>query len=167
MYCFVVVFFLQFKQLQRVVTMALKPLYRVCEIKKLDLIFSSFSVRSQNHSYKNSIVFRLARHLCSSTSLVINTYVTGCRKTDHFMHKIISRYRPIKRFKSSFVFSFFFSISIYLHWYQVSAPNTVIFKASAPLKFTKPFSSLSLRRNFSIITGEINACAGFFPYLRG
>ncbi len=33
-------------------------------------IFSSFSVRSQNHSYKNSIVFRLARHLCSSTSLV-------------------------------------------------------------------------------------------------
>ncbi len=61
---------LQFKQLQRVVTMALKSLYRVCEIKKLDLIFSSFSVRSQNHSYKNSIVFRLARHLCSSTSLV-------------------------------------------------------------------------------------------------
>ncbi len=42
--------------------MALKSLYRVCEIKKLDLIFSSFSVRSQNHSYKNSIVFRLARH---------------------------------------------------------------------------------------------------------
>ncbi len=42
---------------------------------KLDLIFSSFSVRSQNHSYKNSIVFRLARHLCSSTSLVIWTYV--------------------------------------------------------------------------------------------
>ncbi len=71
MYCFVVVFFLQFKQLQRVVvTMALKSLYRVCEILKLDLIFSSFSVRSQNHSYKNSIVFRLARHLCSSTSLV-------------------------------------------------------------------------------------------------
>ncbi len=70
-YCFVVVFFLQFKQLQRVVTMALKSLYRVCEIKKLDLIFSSFSVRSQNHSYKNSIVFRLARHLCSSTSLVV------------------------------------------------------------------------------------------------
>ncbi len=31
---------------------------------------SSFSVRSQNHTYKNSIVFRLARHLCSSTSLV-------------------------------------------------------------------------------------------------
>ncbi len=51
--------------------MALKSLYRVCEIKKLDLIFSSFSVGSQNHSYKNSIVFRLARHLCSSTSLVI------------------------------------------------------------------------------------------------
>ncbi len=50
--------------------MALKSLYPVCEIKKLDLIFSSFSVRSQNHSYKNSIVFRLARHLCSSTSLV-------------------------------------------------------------------------------------------------
>ncbi len=50
--------------------MALKSLYRVCEIKKLDLIFSSFSVRSQNHSYKNSIVFRLARHLCSSTLLV-------------------------------------------------------------------------------------------------
>ncbi len=49
--------------------MALKSLYRVCEIKKLDLIFSSFSVRSQNYSYKNSIVFRLARHLCSSTSL--------------------------------------------------------------------------------------------------
>ncbi len=46
--------------------MALKSLYRVCEIKKLDLI-SSFSVRSQNHSYKNIIVFRLARHLCSST----------------------------------------------------------------------------------------------------
>ncbi len=42
--------------------MALKFLYLVCEIKKLDLIFSSFSVRSQNHSYKNSIVFRLARH---------------------------------------------------------------------------------------------------------
>ncbi len=54
-YCFVVVFFLQFKQLQRVVTMALKSLYRVCEIKKLDLIFSSFSVRSQNYSYKNSM----------------------------------------------------------------------------------------------------------------
>ncbi len=70
MYYFVVGFFLQFKQLQRVVTMALKSLYRVCEIKKLDLIFSSFSVRSQSHSYKNSIVFRLARHLCSSTSLV-------------------------------------------------------------------------------------------------
>ncbi len=68
--CIVVVFSLQFKQLQRVVTMALKFLYLVCEIKKLDLIFSSFSVRSQNHSYKNSIVFRLARHLCSSTSLV-------------------------------------------------------------------------------------------------
>ncbi len=51
--------------------MALKSLYRVCEILKLDLIFSSFSVRSQNHSYKNSIVFRLARHLCSSTSLVV------------------------------------------------------------------------------------------------
>ncbi len=51
--------------------MALKSLYCVCEIKKLDLIFSSFSVRSQNHSYKNSIVFRLARHLCSSTSLVL------------------------------------------------------------------------------------------------
>ncbi len=50
--------------------MTLKSLYRVYEIKKLDLIFSSFSVRSQNHSYKNSIVFRLARHLCSSTSLV-------------------------------------------------------------------------------------------------
>ncbi len=50
--------------------MALKFLYLVCEIKKLDLIFSSFSVRSQDHSYKNSIVFRLARHLCSSTSLV-------------------------------------------------------------------------------------------------
>ncbi len=65
MYCFVVVFFLQCKQLQRVVTMALKSLYRVCEIKKLNLIFSSFSVRSQN-----SIVFKLARHLCSSTSLV-------------------------------------------------------------------------------------------------
>ncbi len=73
-YCFVVVFCLQFKQLQRVVTMALKSLYRVCEIKKLDLIFSSFSVRSQNHSYKNSIVFRLARHLCSSTSLVLPSY---------------------------------------------------------------------------------------------
>ncbi len=42
--------------------MALKSLYCVCEIKKMDLIFSSFSVRSQNHSYKNSIVFRLARH---------------------------------------------------------------------------------------------------------
>ncbi len=51
--------------------MAPKSLYCVCEILKLDLIFSSFSVRSQNHSYKNSIVFRLARHLCSSTSLVI------------------------------------------------------------------------------------------------
>ncbi len=50
--------------------MALKSLYRVCKIKKLDLIFSSFSVRSQNHSYKNIIVFRLARHLCSSTPLV-------------------------------------------------------------------------------------------------
>ncbi len=50
--------------------MALQSLYRVCEIKKLDLIFSSFSVKSQNHSYKNSIVFRLARHLCSSISLV-------------------------------------------------------------------------------------------------
>ncbi len=50
--------------------MALKSRYRVCEIKKLDLIFSSFNVRSQNHSYKNSIVFRLARHLCTSTSLV-------------------------------------------------------------------------------------------------
>ncbi len=49
--------------------MALKSLYPVCEIKKLDVI-SSFSVRSQNHSYKNIIVFRLARHLCSSTSLV-------------------------------------------------------------------------------------------------
>ncbi len=70
MYCFVVVFPLHFKQLQRVVTMALKSLYRVCEIKKLDLIFSFFSVRIQNHSYKNSIVFRLAPHLCSSTSLV-------------------------------------------------------------------------------------------------
>ncbi len=33
----------------------------------LDLIFSNFNVRSQNI---NSIVFRLARHLCSSTSLV-------------------------------------------------------------------------------------------------
>ncbi len=78
MYCFVVVFFLQFKQLQRVVTMALKFLYPVCKIKKLHLIFSSFSVRSQNHSYKNSIVFRFARHLCSSTSLVyiyVWTYV--------------------------------------------------------------------------------------------
>ncbi len=51
--------------------MALKSLYHACKIKKLDLIFSSFSVRSQNHSYKNSIVFRLARHLCSSTSLVL------------------------------------------------------------------------------------------------
>ncbi len=50
--------------------MALKSLYRVCEILKLDLIFSSFSVRSQN---KNSIGFRLARHLCSSTSLVTIT----------------------------------------------------------------------------------------------
>ncbi len=53
--------------------MALKSLYRVCEIKKLDLI-SSFSVRSQNNSYKNIIVFRLARHLCSSTSLVIEFF---------------------------------------------------------------------------------------------
>ncbi len=46
--------------------------------KKLDLIFSSFSVKSQNHSHKNSIVFRLARHLCSSTSLVtyrISTFI--------------------------------------------------------------------------------------------
>ncbi len=70
MYCFVVVVF-SFNSSscsQRVVTMALKSLYRVCEIKKLDLIFSSFRVRSQNH--KNSIVFRLARHLCSSTPLV-------------------------------------------------------------------------------------------------
>ncbi len=50
--------------------MALKSLYPVAKINKLDLIFSSFSVRSQNHSYKNIIVFRLARHLCSSTSLV-------------------------------------------------------------------------------------------------
>ncbi len=41
------------------------------KINKLDLIFSSFSVRSQNYSYKNIIVFRLARHLCSSTSLVM------------------------------------------------------------------------------------------------
>ncbi len=57
--------------------MALKSLYRVCKIKKIDLIFSSFSVRSQNHSYKNSIVFRLARHLCSSTSLVIPTTVAN------------------------------------------------------------------------------------------
>ncbi len=41
-------------------------------------LFSSFRVRSQNDSYKNSIVFRLARHLCSSTSLVyvcMYTYV--------------------------------------------------------------------------------------------
>ena len=70
-YCFIVVFPLQFKQLQRVVTMALKSFYCVCVIKKLDLVFNSFSVRSQDHSYKNSIVFRLARHLCASTSLVL------------------------------------------------------------------------------------------------
>ncbi len=59
--------------------MALKSLYRVCEILILDLIFSSFSVRSQNHSYKNSIVFRLTRHLCSSTSLVcLRVHVFKC-----------------------------------------------------------------------------------------
>ncbi len=44
MYCFVVVFSLQFKQLQRVVTMALKSLYRVCEIKKKWTLFSVASV---------------------------------------------------------------------------------------------------------------------------
>ncbi len=48
---------------------------------KLDLIFSSFSVRSQNHSYNNSVVFRLARHLCSSTSLV--TYIVPRIYTIH------------------------------------------------------------------------------------
>ncbi len=41
----------------------------------MDLIFSGFSVRSQNNSYQNSIVFRLARHLCSSTSLVVYMFV--------------------------------------------------------------------------------------------
>ncbi len=61
--------------------MALKSLYPVCENKKLYLIFSSFSVRSQNHSYKNSIVFRLARHLCSSTSLVIYWRATVASET--------------------------------------------------------------------------------------
>ncbi len=36
-----------------------------------------FSVASVlNHSYKNSIVFRLARHLCSSTSLVLHKIET-------------------------------------------------------------------------------------------
>ncbi len=59
--------------------MALKSLYLVCEIKKLELIFSSFSVRSQNHSYKNSIVFRLARHFVlkhiTSICLDVHTYV--------------------------------------------------------------------------------------------
>ncbi len=45
--------------------MALKSLYHVCEIKKLDLIFNSVL----EVKYKNSIVFRLARHLCSSTSI--------------------------------------------------------------------------------------------------
>ncbi len=50
--------------------MVLKSFYIVCVIEKLYLVFSSFTVRSQNHSYKNGIVFRLARHLCSSTSLV-------------------------------------------------------------------------------------------------
>ncbi len=83
-YCFVVVFSLQFKQLQRVVvTMALKSLYRVCEIEKMDLIFSSFSVRSQNHSYKNSIVLRLALHLCSSTSLVARLLLARSLKNNN------------------------------------------------------------------------------------
>ncbi len=72
MYCFVVVFSLQFKQLQRVVTMALNPFTVYAKFKNWTLFFS---VRSQNHSYKNSIVLRLARHLCSSTSLVMCTRV--------------------------------------------------------------------------------------------
>ncbi len=37
-------------QLRRVVTMALKYLYRINVIKKLDLIFSSLSVRTYNNS---------------------------------------------------------------------------------------------------------------------
>ncbi len=85
MYCFVVVFSLQFKQLQRVVTIALKSLYRVCVIKKLDLILSNFSVRSQNHLYKNSVVFRLACHLCSSTSLVLFIVLEP-----NYLHQLLS-----------------------------------------------------------------------------
>ncbi len=78
MYCFVVVFFLQFKQLQRVVTMALKSFTLYAKFKNWTL----FSVASMlNHSYKNSIVFRLARHLCSSTSLVVIVAIIGERDT--------------------------------------------------------------------------------------
>ena len=45
MYCFVVVFSLQFKQLQRVCYYGTEIPLRVCEIKKLDLIFSSLEVK--------------------------------------------------------------------------------------------------------------------------
>ncbi len=72
-YCFVVVFPLQFKQLQRIVTMALKSLYRVCVIKKLDLIFSCFSVRNQNHSFSE------ASEVSRADSLMSSRYIIGER----------------------------------------------------------------------------------------
>ncbi len=49
---------------------------------------ASFSVRSQNHSYKNSIVFRLARHLCSSTSLFQIPFTQACPvSTSNFVYQ--------------------------------------------------------------------------------
>ncbi len=53
--------------------MALKYFYRINVIKKLDVIFSSFELLE----VKINHMTRLARHLCSSTSLVITIlYIT-------------------------------------------------------------------------------------------
>ena len=52
--------------------MALEPLYRIYIIfKKTRLFFCSLSIRSTDQLF-NRVYFRLARQLCSSTSLVFN-----------------------------------------------------------------------------------------------
>ncbi len=59
-------FFLQFKQLQRLLLWHWSPFTLYAKFKNWTL----FSVASVLEVNKNSIVFRLARHLCSSTPLV-------------------------------------------------------------------------------------------------
>ncbi len=70
MTCLVFCCFILFKQLWRVATMALKPLNHIIRNLKTQFFLVARVLEVKNQSFNNSVVFRLAHHLYSSTSLV-------------------------------------------------------------------------------------------------